>query len=181
VSFRNTFNGFKRSTKIVLVMSFVLGVVLLVSFSLTDAGVNVTLGSFGPKPAWLKRYNAEWFQSHAYIPNVLAGFTGFLIGAPVPVVVLDTFTVEREDRAAINKVNQISALAWDQFKHAIHEFCSTERIFALTDQTGLVQKIQNEALQVFQDYKKAAPMEPVMPGYPALRPGHPEQEGIRLH
>ena len=56
VGFRSTFRDFKRSTKIVLVLSFLLGMVLLIAFWLNDAGVNVTLGSFDPKPAWLKRY-----------------------------------------------------------------------------------------------------------------------------
>jgi hypothetical protein len=97
---KGTFKDFKTSTQVVLVVSFVLGVVLLVCFSLTDVGVNVTFGSVDPKPDWLRRYNAEWFHGHAYIPNILAAMTGFLIGAPVAAVVLATFTSEREDKAA---------------------------------------------------------------------------------
>jgi hypothetical protein len=45
VGFRSTFSDFKRSTKIVLILSFLLGLISLIAFSLTDAGVNVTLGS----------------------------------------------------------------------------------------------------------------------------------------
>ena len=111
MGFWETFSDFKLSTRISLILSLVLGLVLLVAFSLTDAGVNVTLGSWDPKPDWLKRYNADWFHSHAYIPNILAGLTGFLIGVPVGAVVLATFTTEREEKAARDRVNRIDVRA----------------------------------------------------------------------
>jgi hypothetical protein len=77
---RQTFNNFQPSIRRLLIVSFVVGLLLLIGFSLTDVGVNVTLGSWDPKPNWLKQFNAEWFHSHAYIPNILAAITGFFIG-----------------------------------------------------------------------------------------------------
>ncbi len=153
MGFWETFKDFKPSTRVVLIASFVLGVALLIGFSLTDAGVNVTLGNFDPKPYWLRRYNADWFHGHAYIPNILAGLTGFLIGAPVATVILATFTIQREDRAALEKVNGLTDLAWKQYRDAVHEYCSEDQIETLQKRAKKVQKIHDEIFKAMQSYR----------------------------
>jgi hypothetical protein len=152
VGFWATFRDFKRSTQVVLVVSLLLGLALLVGFSLTDAGVNVTLGSFDPKPDWMRQYNADWFHRHAYIPNIYAGLTGFLIGAPVAAVVLASFTVEREERAALKRVNKLSELAWVNFRDSVHKFCNDKRTIDFVRDTRRVSDIHTEILKRYQSY-----------------------------
>ncbi|WP_156772030.1 hypothetical protein [Mycobacterium sp. 1245805.9] len=146
MGFLETSKDFKRSTQVMLILSLLIGIVLLAGLWLNDAGVNVTLGGFDPKQSWLRRYNADWFHNHAYIPNVLAGFTGFLIGAPVATVVLATFTIQREEKAALDKVNRISVLAWKAFRDAVMEFCSEQRIQALDSGAAHVQRTNKTAI-----------------------------------
>jgi hypothetical protein len=146
---RGTFNDFQRSTRVLLVVSFVVGLLLLVGFSLTDLGINLTLWGWDPKPTWLKRYDADWFHSHAYIPNIYAGLTGFLIGAPVALIVLATFTVQREETQVLKRVNAISIQAWNRFRDSVFELCSDQRLSGLKVSADLVQKIHND---VFAEY-----------------------------
>lgn len=47
---RETFSDFRRSTQALLIASVVMGVLLLIGFSLTDLGVNLTLWGWDPKP-----------------------------------------------------------------------------------------------------------------------------------
>jgi len=141
MGFWETFTDFKRSTRIWLIVSLVLGLLLLTGFTLTDLGVNVTLGTWDPKPQWLKQFNAEWFHSHAYIPNIYAAITGFLIGVRIALVVLATFTGEREDKAALDRVDKTTQLAWQKFRDTALAFATDERIYTrLKHQTQRVNQ-----------------------------------------
>jgi hypothetical protein len=155
VGFWATFKDFKCSTQVLLVLSLLLGLALLIGFSLTDANVNVTLGSWDPKPEWLKRFNYEWFQSHAYIPNIYAGFTGFLIGVPVAAVVLTTFTIQREDRAATDRVRSLTKAAWKQFRDAVEDLCGESRVKAMKTIAQQVQEHHDEVRKGFKTYEES--------------------------
>jgi hypothetical protein len=62
VGFRETFNNFQTFTRRLCHRTLVVGLLFLIGFSLTDLGVNLTLGSWDPKPNSLKQFNAEWRQ-----------------------------------------------------------------------------------------------------------------------
>jgi hypothetical protein len=104
-----TFGDFRRSTKILIWVTLALGVALFAVCLTADLS------------------GAGWLKSYAYIPNVLAGLTGFLIGVPFAAVILATFTTQREDQAALEKVNRLSDIAWQQFRDAVYEYCGESR------------------------------------------------------
>jgi hypothetical protein len=121
----DTYLGFGVATRLIFAALFLAGAIMGVSLWLTDLGAGFT------EPRWLFRFNAKWLSDHAYIPNILAGFTGFLIGVPVAAVVLATFTTQREEKVALDRVNRLSKSAWYTFRDAAYEFCSKERVEAL--------------------------------------------------
>ena len=131
VGFKDTYDDFEPSTRKVLVWSLVLGVVAF--------AVGVALDII--KPAWLTGLN--------YLPNIWAGLTGFLIGAPVAAVVLATFAIEREEKAAADRVDAVSQIAWNQFRDAISTLCSPERIEAIERGAGRVQNFHDETWHGF--------------------------------
>jgi hypothetical protein len=143
--FFRTFFGFRWTTQVILLFMFVSGVILLFDLWTTDLGMDV-------RPTWLHRYDAAWLRSHAYIANVLAGFTGFLIGAPVGAVILSHFTTEREEKVAIDRVNKLSKLAWYAFRDEVYELASMDRINVLQSTAPIVQKHYREAFEALQDY-----------------------------
>ena len=145
--------GFGVTAMIILFLMLLLGFVLLAALWVTDVGWDVKVGSFDLKrPSWLQPYGADWLHSHAYIPNILAGVTGFLIGAPVAAVFLARFTIEREEKAALERVNRLSQLAWYTFRDAVFAFCTQERIEALQHQAPVVEKAHDEAFKALQDF-----------------------------
>src|SRR4051812_36351925 len=79
-----TFRGFSLTTRIAFGMMLAGGLIMGASLWLTDIGIGFT------QPQLLTHFDGEWLRRHAYIPNILAGFTGFLIGVPIAAVVLDT-------------------------------------------------------------------------------------------
>jgi hypothetical protein len=129
-----TYSSFKPLTRILIVLSLIAGCIMLVICSSIDLG------------------GSKWWHSHAYIPNIWAGFTGFLIGAPVALVVLATFTVEREENTALERVNRLSRLAWYTFRDTVYAFCTEERIDALQKRAPDVEKAHDEAFKAVQDY-----------------------------
>jgi hypothetical protein len=149
---RQTLNDFKPSTRVVLILSFVVGLLLLTGFTLTDVGVNLTLWGWDPKPDWLKQYNAGWFHSHAYVPNIFAALTGFLIGAPVALIVLAAFTVQREEQAALGRVNRLSQVAWYNFLDAVIAFVPQDRRDAVQNAAPAVEQLHDWAFEVMADY-----------------------------
>jgi hypothetical protein len=150
--FLKTYFGFGVTSRVTLLLMFLLGLVVLAFLWTTDQGIDVKIGSFDLKrPKWLQPFNEQWLHTHAYIPNILAGFTGFLIGAPVAVVFLASFTVEREERVALERVNTLSLLAWYSFRNAVFAFCNRERIEALRKDVPRVQQMHGEVTQIFRD------------------------------
>jgi hypothetical protein len=134
VGFWDTFKDFKRATRVVLVVSLLLGIAAL--------AVGIILDETKPK----------WLDGLSYVPNVWAGFTGFLIGAPFALIVLSTFTVQREERAALDRVNKLSALAWDKFTDSVDDLCSRERIFTgLGTQADSAKSMHD---QIFEEYQR---------------------------
>lgn len=149
---RDTFGDFRTRTKLLLVASFLVGLLLFAGLSLTDLGVNLTLWGWDPKPKWLTQFDAEWFKAHVYIPNILAGLTGFLIGAPVAAVVLTTFTIEREQKVALRSAKRRADAAWSSFRDAVEDLCSDERIWALTDGIEQLDFIETRAFKAVNNY-----------------------------
>jgi hypothetical protein len=74
----------------------------------------------------------KWWHGHAYIPNIWAGFTGFLIGAPVALVILAKFTTERQQNNDLARVNRMSTLAWNNFVKSFQIFYTPGRFKATT-------------------------------------------------
>ncbi|SER81928.1 hypothetical protein SAMN04488583_6383 [Mycobacterium sp. 88mf] len=101
------------------------GISMCVSLWLTDLGIGFT------HPEWLFRFNAEWLKAHAYIPNILAGITGFLIGVPVALVVLETIRSDYTQNVQIEAVRRISLAAWSDFSEAVADLCTDDRIKAI--------------------------------------------------
>jgi len=92
---------------------------------------------------------ADWMETYAYIPNILAGLTGFLVGVPFALVVLATLASQRDEKSAADRVNAVSQIAWDQFRDAITTLCSPQRIEALELGAGRVQTIHDETWHGF--------------------------------
>ncbi|WP_156662775.1 hypothetical protein [Mycobacterium sp. 1274761.0] len=134
MEFWDTFNDFRRSTRLVLVVSLVLGVAALT--------VGLVLDEI--KPKWLDGLN--------FLPNIWSGLTGFLIGAPFALVVLATFTFQREERVALERVNRLTALAWDDFRQGSLELASSDRVQALLETKGL-KKVSNGITKLLIDYE----------------------------
>ncbi|MFB1298804.1 hypothetical protein ACAG24_025210 [Mycobacterium sp. pW049] len=91
--------------------------------------------------------SAEWIRTYAYVPNILAGLTGFLVGVPFALVVLATLASQRDDKAAADRVNAVSQIAWNQFREAITAFCKPERLEAVRANAGRIQFIHDETWQ----------------------------------
>jgi hypothetical protein len=116
--------GFEPPTRRWLKVSFFLGIGLLIIF--------VWLDAFSPCAL-----RAWWHGLRlGYSLNILATFTGFLIGVPVTVVVIDRFKSNLAEKLQIESeiasVNRISKAAWEDFSKAIDELCSDERVQAVT-------------------------------------------------
>ncbi len=149
----DTLRGFTWLTRIFLTASLVSGIALTAYLWVTDADIDVWVGSHDLKrPQSLLPYNHEWLNSHAYIPNVLAAATGFLIGAPFALIVLATFTVQREERAALERVNKLSVLAWDKFKDSVYDLCNDRRQRGLDLDAYLVRFVHDQILSEYQKY-----------------------------
>jgi hypothetical protein len=152
VSIGETFNDFRRSTRLLLALSFAVGLLLLVGFTLTDLGINLTLWGWDPKPSWLKPSGDDGFHSHAYIPNVCAGLTGFLIGAPVALIVLATFTVQREEKSIRRAARSRAEAAWTLFSKAVADLCNDQRIWALTQGMEELEFVQTRSFKAANNY-----------------------------
>ena len=95
---------------------------------------------------------AKWMETYAYIPNILAGLTGFLIGVPFALVVLATLASERDDKAAADRVNAVSQIAWNQFRDAITTLCSPQRVDVMRTCSERIQAIHDETWQGINRY-----------------------------
>ncbi len=134
---------------------FVAGVVLCVSLILTDLGIGFT------EPRLLTQFNGEWLRSHSYIPNILAGLTGFLVGVPVALVVLQTVIGKREDNVELAKAKRVSAAAWGDFRSAATEFASpTRRNALLSTALNEVYPLYEDIYRHLQEYRGQKPFVP---------------------
>jgi hypothetical protein len=131
-----TFNDFGYLSKATLIVMFVLGWIVLYFCYREDLS------------------GSKWWHSLSYVPNIWAGFTGFLIGAPVAAVILASFTVEREERTTLDRVNRISTLAWNQYRDSIYLFCNAGRIDALERSAQHVQKAHDETLALLRNFRQ---------------------------
>ncbi|NVN51623.1 hypothetical protein [Mycolicibacterium hippocampi] len=132
-----TFLGFKRFTQIVIVLAVACGFFLTVLFIVSDIGGD------------------PWWDDKSYTPNILAAFTSFLFGAPVALVVLATFTAEREEKATIDRVNRLTLVAWNTFRDQVNAFASDKRYELVVDQARDIRKYYDEtssALGEFIEY-----------------------------
>ncbi|WP_204802412.1 hypothetical protein [Mycobacterium riyadhense] len=153
MGFWQTFKDFKPSTRFLLVVSLVIGVLFCAALWATDQNIDVKFASYDLKrPSFLQDYGHMWLNSHAYITNISAGFTGFLIGVPVAAVILATFTIDREDKAASDRVQALTRVAWNQYRDAILDLCGEDRISALEQKAQRIQEIHNETIVQFQEY-----------------------------
>jgi hypothetical protein len=137
MGFWDTFNDFKRSTRVLFLVSLLLGIVVLAAGLIVDGCT-------------------EWLNGLNYVPNIWAGFTGFLIGAPFALIVLATFTVEREETAASDRVQNLTMIAWNQFRDAIGDLCSQERMDTMESIAKTVQGYHNQTLKGFENYENNA-------------------------
>lgn len=151
----DTYLSFGLATRIIFAVMFIAGVVLCVSLWLTDVGIGFS------EPHFVTRYNGEWLRSHAYIPNILAGVTGFLVGVPVALVVLQTVIGTREDAVEMTKAKRVSAAAWGDFHDAATKFASsTRRTALLNNATTDVYPRYMEIFNKLRGYRGNAPFEP---------------------
>jgi hypothetical protein len=147
--------GFNSATLAILGLMLAAGVVLCISLWLTDVGIGFA------QPYWITRYNGEWLRGHSYIPNILAGFTGFLVGVPVALVVLQTVIGKREDNVEIAKAKRVSAAAWGDFRSAASEFASsTRRNALLNDALTDVYPLYEEIFNRLRAYRGEKPFVP---------------------
>jgi hypothetical protein len=96
--------------------------------------------------------HTEWLKSYSYLPNILAGFTGFLIGVPVALVGLSTITTQREEKAASDRVQGLTQIAWIQYRKAVLDLCGEDRISALEDGAKRIQKNHDETISPIRHY-----------------------------
>lgn len=134
---------------------FVAGIVLCASLWLTDVGIGFS------EPHVITQYNGEWLRGHAYIPNILAGITGFLVGVPVALVVLQTVIGRREDNIELAKAKRVSAAAWGEFRSAALEYASsTRRNALLNDALTDVYPLYEEIFNRLKAYRGEKPFVP---------------------
>jgi hypothetical protein len=131
---------------------FFAGVFMCVSLWLTDVGIGFA------QPYWITRFNGAWLRDHAYIPNILAGITGFLVGVPVALVALETVIGKREDNVEIAKAKRVSTAAWQDFQSAVAEFANADRRHALLNDAQInVHPIYKEIFDRLTAYRGQEP------------------------
>ncbi|ODR25312.1 hypothetical protein BHQ19_12885 [Mycolicibacterium porcinum] len=97
---------------------------------------------------------SDWSQSLGFFTNIWAGFTGFLIGVPVALVVLSTITAQREETAATDRVHTLTRIAWEQFRDAVYELFGEKRIDSLESIAGTVQAYHDQTFKGFENYEQ---------------------------
>lgn len=100
--------------------------------------------------------NAEWLESHAYLSNILAGLTGFLIGVPFALVVFAALTREREDKAASRRVQMLSKFAWNRFRDSVEDLCGEHRTEAMLSIANEVKAQHDEVRKGFEEYAQSS-------------------------
>lgn len=133
-SFVKTWRDFAPQTKNLLRGLFALGVVAF--------GVGLTLDFL----------RSPLLKEFSYWPSIFVTITGFLVGVPVALVGLSTITGEREEKAADDRVDALSKLAWDNFSVSVTEFCNNARYRALTSDLHVMREAQISAYEAISNY-----------------------------
>jgi hypothetical protein len=60
-------------------------------------------------------------------------------------VVLATFTIQREEKSASDRVQELSRIAWNQFREALLDLCEERRIVAMESGAARIQDLHNQA------------------------------------
>ena len=97
--------------------------------------------------------SSDWSQSLGFLTNVWAGFTGFLIGVPVALVVLSTVTRQSEDKAASDRVENLTRIAWNQFRDAVYDLCSEQRCNEIGEKAQHLRALHNQTFTGFKNYR----------------------------
>jgi hypothetical protein len=95
----------------------------------------------------------DWSTSLGFLTNIWAGFTGFLIGVPVALVVLTTLTRQSEDKAASDRVQNLTRVAWNQFRDAVEDLCGETRTNTMESIAGTIQEYHDQTLKGFENYE----------------------------
>ncbi len=149
----DTFKDFKRSTQAVLILSFLFGVALLYLLWTADINFNARIGLYDPqRPSWMQQVDANWLNNHSYVANILNTATGFFIGAPFAVIILATFTAQREATAQLRSINSMTAFAWQRFTDSVSSLCTDQRIEALETLPPKARDIHNDIYHCLRDY-----------------------------
>ena len=72
---------------------------------------------------------------------------------PFAVVILTTFTIEREEKAALDRVNNLSAVAWYAFRDAVYAMCTKERMDALQEIPPKIEEFHITVLKQYDNWK----------------------------
>jgi hypothetical protein len=94
----------------------------------------------------------KWWESLSFVPNILAGLTGFLLGVPVALVALATIASEREEMIIMERVNRLTLTAWNDFRQAVMACCSEEVTNALTYKAPQVQVTHDSIVRSLRTY-----------------------------
>lgn len=111
VSIRQTFDTFSTVGRRLIVASLLLGLVLLIAGTVIDI--------ISPK----------WWQNLSYITGMLESLTGFLIGAPVALVALQSLLSDKDQAMQTDAVNRVTGRAWERFREEVIEVADLSRIF----------------------------------------------------
>ena len=119
MGFWKTYRGFSCTAQSLMAASFAIGWCLL------------GLGFWGElHPPW---FWPQWWHKLSYGMNIFASATGFLIGVPIALVIVDTIKSSAAQKAQIDSVNRISKAAWRDFSSAVEDLCNDTRLKTLYD------------------------------------------------
>jgi hypothetical protein len=97
----------------------------------------------------------DWSTSLGFLTNIWAGFTGFLIGVPVALVVLSTVTRQSEDKAASDRVQNLTRVAWNQFRDAVEDLCSENRTTTMESIAKTIKAYHDQTFKGFENYESS--------------------------
>jgi len=100
--------------------------------------------------AWLDVADVDWWEKMPFIQSLTSSLIGFLIGVPIALAVLATFTSDREQRIQLARVNSLSHTAWVRFHDAVAEYASNTRTIGLTSAIQTLDQ-SKQALSEFMD------------------------------
>jgi hypothetical protein len=103
---------------------------------------------------YLEFSETTWWKHYPYLQNLSASLTGFLIGVPVALVALSSFTGEREEKIILARVNRLTQTAWDEYRDAVIHYCRDDVLDALDNLATDVQETHDNIVQLLKEYNK---------------------------